>query len=58
MLTLLKLWVCQFICLDNYIFLCDTNINIENMVKYLYDIFSINNYKMRTINRGVIPVTT
>lgn len=36
---------------------CDTNINIENVVKYLCNIFSTNNYKMRTINRGVIPIT-
>lgn len=32
--------------------------NIENVVKYLCDIFSTNNYKMRTINRGVISITT
>lgn len=46
----------QYAAID--IFLCDTNINIENVVKYLCDIFSTNNYKMRTINRGVIPITT
>ena len=27
------------------IFLCDTNINVENVVKYLCDVFSTNNYK-------------
>lgn len=27
------------------IFLCDTNTNVENVVKYLCDVFSTNNYK-------------
>ena len=35
------------------IFLCDTNINIENVVKYLCGIFSTNNYKIKEIDRGV-----
>ena len=35
------------------IFLCDTNINIENVVKYLCGIFSTNNYKIKKIDRGV-----
>ncbi len=36
------------------IFLCDTNINVENVVKYLCDVFSTNNYKIKKISRGVI----
>lgn len=38
------------------IFLCDININVENGLKFLCDVFSTNDYKMRIINRGVIPI--
>ena len=35
------------------IFLCDTSLNIDKVVKYLCKIFSTNNYKIRKINRGL-----
>lgn len=40
------------------IFLCNKNINIENVVKYLCEVFFTNNYRMRTINRGIIKNIT
>jgi len=36
------------------IFLCDTNINIEKVIKYLCEVFSTDNYKIKNINRGII----
>ena len=36
------------------IFLCDTSLKIDKVVKYLCEIFSTDNYKIKKINRGIM----